>query len=443
MNAPLSVRSLAEAYSKGVGVGSLLSALTHIFVQTTATIILIRTVDRSTAAGSVPYFAMAEDHLGFKANWIGAPGFAYEMQVPPPTVTFVGGGGSGATGVAVLNAAGGVASVTVTNGGTGYTTAPVVAFVDASGGAGAAATATVTGGSVDDPLTITAPGTGYGAGPAVPVVGGSTDVLDALQTEAEHEGILFVSDIPPLDVANTMTWLSNHYYSRGYQVANYGTRLGTRYDGSAVALGAIIRNEAEHEERIQLPSRSVLRVRTSPSNKIVRGITGAYPEYVFLDRYQDNPANVLRSAGAVVITHKEGRWKLWGSDTNTIILHEPLADVSVLRVVDQVTDDLDYELSFYEDEPMTPSLVESALERAQSVATTYTNAGLMESGTTEINDEDTNFNTGDMGLITNIQIAGVLHRITTGSTCSRCNRRVSWSQDLPTLISVLVSAPPV
>jgi hypothetical protein len=55
-----------------------------------------------------------------------------------PTVTLTGGGGTGATAVAGINA-GLVTSVTITNPGTGYTSAPVVAF---SGGAGAGAAAT-------------------------------------------------------------------------------------------------------------------------------------------------------------------------------------------------------------------------------------------------------------------------------------------------------------
>lgn len=61
-----------------------------------------------------------------------------------PTVAFSGGGGSGAEGTAVLGSgadAGKVVSVTITNPGSGYTSAPTVAF---SGGAGTGATATAT-----------------------------------------------------------------------------------------------------------------------------------------------------------------------------------------------------------------------------------------------------------------------------------------------------------
>jgi hypothetical protein len=51
-----------------------------------------------------------------------AAGTLYEA---PPPVVFSGGTGSGATGVAVLNSSGGVASITITSGGS-YTVAPIV-----------------------------------------------------------------------------------------------------------------------------------------------------------------------------------------------------------------------------------------------------------------------------------------------------------------------------
>lgn len=52
-------------------------------------------------------------------------GSGYEMA---PVVQFKGGGGSGATAVATLNAAGQVTGIKVTNGGTGYTQAPLVSL---------------------------------------------------------------------------------------------------------------------------------------------------------------------------------------------------------------------------------------------------------------------------------------------------------------------------
>jgi len=58
----------------------------------------------------------------------------------PPTVTITGAGGTGATGVAVVNSSGQIASITITNGGSGYTgsvAASGISISNAGGGSGA------------------------------------------------------------------------------------------------------------------------------------------------------------------------------------------------------------------------------------------------------------------------------------------------------------------
>ena len=75
-----------------------------------------------------------------------------------PTVGFTGGGGSGAAGTATLNADGEVNGVAITNEGTGYTEAPTVTFTGGAG-SGAAASATVVayidyGSTVGDTATV-------------------------------------------------------------------------------------------------------------------------------------------------------------------------------------------------------------------------------------------------------------------------------------------------
>ncbi|MGE5506993.1 MAG: hypothetical protein ACM3RP_00665 [Chitinophagales bacterium] len=62
-----------------------------------------------------------------------------------PTVTITGGGGTGATATATV-AGGSVASITLTNGGSGYTSAPIVTI---TGGGGTGATAVATGVTLD------------------------------------------------------------------------------------------------------------------------------------------------------------------------------------------------------------------------------------------------------------------------------------------------------
>jgi hypothetical protein len=79
----------------------------------------------------------------------------------PTTVGFVRGGTVGVIG-----------TVTVTNGGSGYTTPPSVIFTNTgTGGSGATAVATVSGGAVTG-VTITFPGSGYTSVPAIGFTGG-------------------------------------------------------------------------------------------------------------------------------------------------------------------------------------------------------------------------------------------------------------------------------
>ncbi len=88
-----------------------------------------------------------------------------------PTVSFVGGGGSGATGVATI-VGGAIAAVDVTTGGTGYTSAPTVVF-DSLGAATAA---------------VFAAGNGYKVGDLLTVQGGTASAATQLQVTAIGAG---------------------------------------------------------------------------------------------------------------------------------------------------------------------------------------------------------------------------------------------------------------
>lgn len=76
------------------------------------------------------------------------------------SVSFTGGGGSGAYGYALTSTAGAITNIVVTDRGTGYTSAPSVVINGPPGSSGAAATATISNGSVSG-VTVNTGGTGY------------------------------------------------------------------------------------------------------------------------------------------------------------------------------------------------------------------------------------------------------------------------------------------
>ena len=99
-----------------------------------------------------------------------------------PTVAFTGGGGSGAAGTA--NVSGGVVtSVTITSGGSGYSSAPSISYTG-GGGSGAGGTVILTGGSVTSVrltnLPIAWENAGYTAGDLVTIKASITAYVTSL-----------------------------------------------------------------------------------------------------------------------------------------------------------------------------------------------------------------------------------------------------------------------
>lgn len=100
---------------------------------------------------------------------ITAPGTGYTSA---PTVAFTGGDGTGATGTAVLETSGVVKSITVDEGGQAYATAPTVVFIG-GGGTGAAATATLAADAVTS-IAVDTAGSSYETPPTISFTGGGT-----------------------------------------------------------------------------------------------------------------------------------------------------------------------------------------------------------------------------------------------------------------------------
>jgi uncharacterized repeat protein (TIGR01451 family) len=104
-----------------------------------------------------------------------------------PIVTFSGGGGSGATGVVTVNAAGVVTGIVITNPGSGYTSAPTVTITTAGTGSLATGTAVLTSScdvnnvctNIVSSVTINNGGSSYATTPVISIVG--TTTIDTTQ----------------------------------------------------------------------------------------------------------------------------------------------------------------------------------------------------------------------------------------------------------------------
>lgn len=100
------------------------------------------------------------------------PGFGYLATDPPVQVQVKGGGQADKTAIITANISGGaVSGINIVDGGAGYQTAPIVTFVG-GGGSGASITLTISGGAVNGSSGLVG-GTGYAEAPSVELSAGN------------------------------------------------------------------------------------------------------------------------------------------------------------------------------------------------------------------------------------------------------------------------------
>ena len=91
---------------------------------------------------------------------------------------------------------GGIGSVTVTNQGNKYSSAPSVGFTG-GGGSGATATAVMSGGGSNQKvasITVTNPGSGYTSAPTITFTGGGSPTTAAAATATVSNGVIWITD---------------------------------------------------------------------------------------------------------------------------------------------------------------------------------------------------------------------------------------------------------
>lgn len=128
----------------------------------------------------------------------------FELSKTKATISFAIGWSDG-TSIPGAAQAGGVSGVFVTNGGSGYTTAPTVT-ITGGGGTGATGVATITGGIVAG-VTITNAGSGYTSLPTIAFSGG--DGTGAVGVADLAEGCEFI-------LPNDRTWSTFQGYVSGF-----------------------------------------------------------------------------------------------------------------------------------------------------------------------------------------------------------------------------------
>jgi uncharacterized protein len=225
----------------------------------------------------------------------------------------------------------GVTSVAVTTPGTGYTSAPTVAF-SGGGGSGAAATAIVSGGAIIG-VTVTNPGTGYTSAPTVAFSGGAGTGGAATASSGVIANAVVTALAPVLErlkgvaivqgpTSSRQAWIDWRETIQSHRIipgsANdvlvlEGTSILTRPADSRIA-GALVRRDSETDGR---PFRSA-------ANQPIYDIVGVSRtvEFSLSDDSVEGQDIAFRNGGFIVKGESgvesalsEGGFVYWGTDT--------------------------------------------------------------------------------------------------------------------------------
>ena len=303
----------AKLDTLGNGAGTLPTALDAVFDQTNAVVVVVRvdegeneTATMANVLGGVnanngeyegiQAFLGAKSKLGVAPRILACPGFTHQRQqnavtavsvtnggsgyTSAPAVALTGGNGTGATATAEIDASGKVTKVIVTNPGTGYTAAPTVAFTG-GGGSGAAATAS------------------YGS-TANPVVANLVTIANKLRAVIWADG------------PNTTD--SDAIAYRG----DFGSKRVIVIDPKSITTDSQGNNQTEWSSAraagVMAATDESIGWWASPSNKLINGIIGTSRPIDHVLGDTSSRANLLNRSEVVTIVNEDG-YRLWGNRT--------------------------------------------------------------------------------------------------------------------------------
>lgn len=332
-------REAAKLDTLGTGEGTLPAAMDGIFDQAGAVVIVVRVEEGETDAETlanvlggvnavtgqyegVHALVAAKSVVGFQPRILAAPGFTHTRvqggvtaitvtnqgsgYTSAPTVTLTGGGGTGATAEAVLGTgadAGKVVSVRVTNAGSGYTSAPTVAF---AGGGGTLAAATASFGTVGNA------------------------VVAELIGIAERLRAVIIADGPNTTDADAIAYAADFGSKRVYVVDPKVIKVddeGANVTEWASACVAGLLAKSDNERGFWW----------SPSNQNINGIIGTARPIDFTLGDPNARANLLNEKKVATIIREDG-FRLWGN--RTLSSDPKWAFLCVVRTADIINDSL-------------------------------------------------------------------------------------------------------
>lgn len=366
LNTPVLIagsRAMAAKLIAGTSVsdnGTLPDAVNHILDQTGAVIIVVRVdkgiSDAATLANvlggvdpttgnynGIQAFLAAEPALGFKPRILIAPGFTHQR---------------------VTN---GLATLTVTAQGSGYTDGTYSLTISGGGGTGAAATATVSGGKVTAG-TITNSGSGYTSTPtfALPAGAGSgtgatfagtvgttaNAVVSALVGIADRLRAVIIADGPSTTDAGAIAYAGDFGSKRVFMVdpqmlTTDSTGATVTAYVSAYTAGVIARTDND------------LGFWWSPSNQTITGVTGVARPIDFLMGDPNSRANLLNSKNVTTVIRQNG-FRLWGN--RTLSSDQKWQFLCVVRTADIINDSLQAAHLWAVDRGITKNYMDEVVE---------------------------------------------------------------------------------
>ncbi len=384
LNTPVLVagsrREAANLDLLGTGEGTLPAAMDSIFDQAGAVVIVVRVEKESTDAETlanilggvnatngqyegVHAFLGAKSVVGYQPRILLAPGFTHTRvaggvtaitmtnqgsgYTSAPAVAITGGGGSGATAEAVLGTgtdAGKITSIRVLSAGSGYTSAPTVTL---TGGAGTGATATASFG----------------------IVGNA--VVAELIGIAERLRAVIIADGPNTNDADAIAYAGDFGSSRVYlvdpKVIKTDSTGATITEWSSPCVAGLLA-KSDNERGFWW----------SPSNQNINGIQGTSRPIDFTLGDANARANLLNENKVSTIVREDG-YRLWGN--RSLSSDERFAFLCVRRTADIINDSILVSHLWAVDRGITKNYVESVVEGVNAYLRHLVTIGAILGGT--------------------------------------------------------------